>query len=260
MMVAQLKIVAVLCGVAAVGIGTGGLANRRADDSQPRAHETVREQALRAESVASLGLAWGDELPSDSTKRTREVEADLEAMRRKANAEILARRQNLLVNGSFEEGPETPNDGVHNLDLEEHSTAVTGWVLSRRGGGPIDDTYWTPAHGKRSWTVTWPGGPEGGAVSQTFDTWKGQKYRVTFSLAGDPLSGPQEKKLKVSAAGQSAAFVFDITGKGTRDMGWVRKSWTFTANSHRTTLEFSALSKGIFGTAIDDVVVTAIDK
>jgi choice-of-anchor C domain-containing protein len=277
MMFAKLRIAAALCGVVSLGIGTGGLlhqtrarpkptelgpvqtTNGRGDDSQQRAHETAREQGLRPESVAYLSRASDDEVPTDATKRTREIEAEAEAIR-KANAEIRARRENLLVNGSFEEGPETPNDGVHNLNLDERSTAVKGWVLTRRGGGPVDDTYWTPAHGKRSWAVTWPGGDEGGAVSQTFDSRKGQKYRLTFYLAGDPLGGPQEKKLKVSAAGQSVEFISNITGKDVREMGWVRKWWTFTAHSQRTTLEFSALSKGIFGSAIDDVVVTAIGE
>src|SRR5262249_15845908 len=54
---------------------------------------------------------------------------------------------NLLVNGSFEEGPD-PGPGRF-LTLNEGSTEIRGWVVTR---GQIDynGTYWEAADGQRS--------------------------------------------------------------------------------------------------------------
>jgi choice-of-anchor C domain-containing protein len=171
------------------------------------------------------------------------------------------RAQNLLVNGSFEEGPEIPDDGIHNFEPEKGSTAIRGWVVTGMFVSPIHPAYWRPAHGKRSFALSWkPEEARGGGIRQDFKTRKGQKYRVSFWLAGDPLGDPPEKKLQVSAAGKSAEFSFDNTGKTRTDMGWVRKSWEFTAEADQTTLEFSCLTNSIFGVAIDDVIVVAVKE
>jgi choice-of-anchor C domain-containing protein len=252
--------------------------------------------------LASPKMMPGGELPNDAAKRIKEFEAEAEAIQKRANADINVRQnkliedlqallegytragklkeaevirdhirplqaardkaQNLLVNGSFEEGPETYNDGVHNVDLDKGSTVIKGWETTRGGAGIIDSSYWKPADGKRSLALSKrPGQTECGGISQTFKTKKGQKYCVTFRLAGDPLHGqPSEKKLQISAAGMSAEFVFEITGKTRLDMGWVSKSWEFTADSDQTTLEFAGLTESIFGPALDDVVVLAVKK
>jgi len=171
------------------------------------------------------------------------------------------RAQNLLVNGSFEEGPEIPDDGVRNFEPEKGSTAIRGWVVTERFVSPIHSAYWRPAHGKRSFAMSWkPGAATGGGIRQDFKTRKGQKYRVSFWMAGDPLGGPPEKKLRVSAASKSAEFVFDNTGKNRTAMGWVSKNWEFTAEADQTTLEFSCLTESIFGVAIDDVIVVAVKE
>ena len=172
------------------------------------------------------------------------------------------RAQNLLVNGSFEEGPEEiPNDGIHTFSPEKGSTDIRGWVVTERFVSPIHSAYWRPAHGKRSFAMSWkPGAATGGGIRQDFKTRKGQKYRVSFWMAGDPLGGPPEKKLRVSAASKSAEFVFDNTGKNRTAMGWVSKNWEFTAEADQTILEFSCLTESIFGVAIDDVIVVAVKE
>ena len=38
-------------------------------------------------------------------------------------------------------------------------------------------------------------------------------------------------------------------------MGWVRRFWEFVAEADQSTLEFTSMSEGIFGTPLDDVVV-----
>jgi choice-of-anchor C domain-containing protein len=171
------------------------------------------------------------------------------------------RAQNLLLNGSFEEGPEIPNDGIHTFAPEKGSTDIRGWVVTEMFVSPIQPAYWRPAHGKRSFAMSWkPGAASGGGIRQDFKTRKGQKYRVSFWMAGDPLGHPPEKKLRVSAASKSAEFVFDNKGKNRTDMGWVSKNWEFTAEADQTTLEFSCLTESIFGVAIDDVIVVAVKE
>jgi hypothetical protein len=44
-------------------------------------------------------------------------------------------------------------------------------------------------------------------------------------------------------------------------MGWVRKTWEFIAEADETTLEFSALTAGMFGGVVfDDVVVVPVNE
>src|SRR5262245_58544965 len=115
--------------------------------------------------------ALADDLPSDAVKRIKQFEAESEAIRKKADDDIDASRdkliadleklktdytkagdldaalairgrieqlqasadraRNLLVNGSFEEGSETPKVGDAFNYLENGSTALTGWVVTQ---------------------------------------------------------------------------------------------------------------------------------
>ena len=162
---------------------------------------------------------------------------------------------NLLVNGSFEEGPEDIGDF---LSLEEGSAKIKGWVVIK---GQIDvvGTYWQSAHKKRS--IDLHGTPGYGGVAQTFKTEKGKKYKVTFFLAGNPGGTVHKKKMAVRAAGQEREFTFDTKGKTTTDMGWVQHTWEFTAEKSETTLELYTLmtEDESCGPAIDDVSVVAVE-
>jgi choice-of-anchor C domain-containing protein len=167
------------------------------------------------------------------------------------------RDKNLLVNGSFEEGPEIGADGF--LPLDPDSKAIKGWVVTR---GQIDyiSSYWTAADGKRSLDLH--GSPGYGGIKQTFATKKGQKYRVTFSLAGNVDGDVAEKKLGVKAAGAEAKFTFDASGKSRSDMGWSTQVWDFTASDKETTLEFFTLmdTDASCGPALDNVSVVAAEE
>jgi choice-of-anchor C domain-containing protein len=119
---------------------------------------------------------------------------------------------NLLVNGSFEDGPEVDNF----LPLDEGSTAIDGWAVIH---GQIDylSTHWKAANGLRSLDLH--GSPGFGGVSQAFETVRGRRYRVTFALSSSGAD-PIVKRVGVAAAGKTAAFAFDATGKTAEDMGW----------------------------------------
>jgi choice-of-anchor C domain-containing protein len=160
---------------------------------------------------------------------------------------------NLIQNGSFETA--TVNPGPF-LQLNAGSTVITGWTVSQ---GSIDyiGTYWQASDGGRSLDIH---GSWAGRIQQTFNTTVGGTYRVTFDLAGNPTGNPTIKEMRVSAGGNSADFSFDITGKSPSNMGWVSKSWDFTANSTTTTLEFIGLGNSDAGAALDNVSVIAVPE
>jgi len=159
----------------------------------------------------------------------------------------------LIVNGSFEEGPEAESHKALDVD----STEIKGWTVTR---GQIDYlmTFCKAADGNRSLDLN--GSPGVGGVKQTFKTVKGDKYKVTLSLAVNPNTRVPKKKLAVSAAGQDTTFEFDGTGKTTADPGWTTVTWEFTANDKETTLEIYSLCKDdqFSGPMIDTVSVKAI--
>jgi len=174
-----------------------------------------------------------------------------------------AKASSLLVNGSFEQGPPVGSF----LNLPGGSTSITGWVVTGEGIDYVgslfpasDGTHCIDLDGSSRSAKT-PPFAEGG-IAQTFATTPGTRYQVTFDMAGNPLRGPILKPMRVSAAGQEMDFTFDITGKSGYNMGWVSKSWTFTANSASTTIEFRSLTASPttgWGAVIDNVSVTAPD-
>ena len=174
-----------------------------------------------------------------------------------------AQTASLLVNGSFEEGPSAGRF----VNVAGGSVVIKGWSVTGEGVDYIG-TLWRGSEGVHSIDLdgsvrssTTPGYVHGG-VAQTFATTAGTRYLVTFDLAGNPYAPPKKKPMRVSAAGQSQDFSFDVTGKNPARMGWAPTRWTFTANSASTTLEFSSLtvsrSTG-WGAVIDNIVVTAVE-
>jgi choice-of-anchor C domain-containing protein len=159
----------------------------------------------------------------------------------------------LVVNGSFEDGPEPDPAGPGFTVLEAGSTAVRGWTVTR---GSVDHIgpYWQHADGRRSLDLN---GNEPGAIAQTLRTGAGVRYRVTFRLAGNNCGDGPPKAVVVSAAGKRAEFTFDATGRNYEDMGWVTKTWEFTATDSETILEFASTTEvpAACGPALDGVSV-----
>lgn len=164
----------------------------------------------------------------------------------------------LLTNGSFEDGPEPDPAGPGFTPFEAGSTVIPGWTVTR---GSVDyiGFYWQHADGKRSIDLN---GNEPGAIAQTIRTTPGRKYRVTFSLAGNFCGGGEVtlKTLTVTAGGNRMEFSFDTNGRNYEDMGWIARSWEFTANAAETTLEFASTTEVpvACGPALDRVSVREI--
>jgi choice-of-anchor C domain-containing protein len=168
---------------------------------------------------------------------------------------------NLIVNGSFEDGPEVGADGF--LPLDEDAVEIRAWLVTR---GQIDLQQETggkvkAAHGKRSLDLH--GSPGFGGVKQPFVTRVGQKYKVTFSMSGNPGVGHETVQMAVRAAGKKEVFECDMAGKTLDDLKWETKTWEFTAVDTITVLEFHtamAPSANPFGgPLLDDVKVVAAD-
>jgi choice-of-anchor C domain-containing protein len=160
---------------------------------------------------------------------------------------------NLLVNGSFEEGP----DPKQFLPLNKGSKVIKGWTVTR---GQIDyvGSYWKAAHGKRS--IDLHGSPGYGGIEQTIATRKGQHYRVTFFLAGTPGAG--KKRVAVRAAAKKGEFSCDGRKWTKEKMGWAKHTWDFTAAGDTTTLEIHTLetTDPEQGPVLDNVSVLAVKK
>jgi choice-of-anchor C domain-containing protein len=171
-----------------------------------------------------------------------------------ANGEY--RAENLIVNGSFEDGPAIPaNEGF--LAIQSGSDAIKGWRITKGSVvycGAVGRWSWQQVDGKASVDLR-----KDGAIAQTFPSQKGLKYRVTFSMAGNPHERAELMTLGVSAASAKTEFQFDMSGKTAKNMGWVSKSWDFVAAGDQTTLEFASVKSGpTCGPTIDKISVVPV--
>lgn len=161
---------------------------------------------------------------------------------------------NLIVNGSFEIGPDpgdhTPGDwGVGN-------TSLPGWTVTADNINYFGEYCSPHADGNRSIDLV---GHQNGAIAQTFMTEPGTIYSATFSLGGfDDGSASTIKTLEVRAANQSQEYSFDTEGYYRNGgMGWRDCAWEFTAIDTSTVLEFAAIySANDNGPFLDNVIVT----
>jgi len=161
-----------------------------------------------------------------------------------------AARAGLELNGSFESGPALPGG---RLVISSGSTALTGWSVVTGSIEIVDQGWWQSGHLERSLGLN---GSETGAVSQSIATSVGGDYEVRFWMAGDPLTVPGMKHMRVSAAGQSADYTFDSEHTWEWAMGWTQHVWSFTAIGTTTQVEFRSLDAGFDGPALDGVTVT----
>ena len=167
---------------------------------------------------------------------------------------IPAHATNLVTNGSFETPGSSCVGGFTVLGAGD--TSIDGWTV---GVNTIDwiCTIWEATDGTKSIDLT--GTPGAGSIYQVISTEAGATYETTFDMAGNPHCDAKLKSMTVSAAGSSEDFTFDTTGKVWPDdafnMGYVQKSFTFTATSTSTTLEFVSNTPGSCGPVLDNVVM-----
>jgi choice-of-anchor C domain-containing protein len=176
----------------------------------------------------------------------------------------MSQEPSLIVNGSFEETPAVRTY----LNVVAGSATINGWAVTGEGIDVVADSYWPASDGVRS--VDLDGSARSratppfmqGGIAQTFATTPGARYLVRFDLSGNPVKKPVVKPIRISAAGQSAEFTFDVSATDFRNMGWSPRTWEFVANDSSTTLEFRSLTASPltgYGPAIDNVSVAALD-
>jgi choice-of-anchor C domain-containing protein len=158
---------------------------------------------------------------------------------------------NLIQNGDF-----TPTvDTADVITLNAGSTAIPGWTVTAGSVDDIRPTYWQSADGGHSLDMS---GLSAGTIAQTIATTVGAQYDVSFKFAGNPEDPTTAiHNLEVSAAGQVQDFSFNSTGYNRSNMGWQDETFTFTANSTSTTLQFASLNHSDWGPALGDVSVHA---
>ncbi|MFI2781843.1 DUF642 domain-containing protein [Streptomyces sp. ALB3] len=125
------------------------------------------------------------------------------------------------------------------------------------GGDSVDltsDRLWDAAEGHQSLDLN---GSSSGSVSQQIPVLPLTSYVVSFELAGNPAWAPALKTGELRVDGTPVrTFGFDITGRGFRDMGYIRQSAVFTnLLKNSVTLTFASTSPGVGGPVIDDVRV-----
>jgi choice-of-anchor C domain-containing protein len=167
-----------------------------------------------------------------------------------------------ITNGSFE------SLGGPSGQINAGSGTLTGWTVS----GAVDYVCggWQNASGNCSLDMA--ATPSQGEISQILSTTVGNHYTVRFMMAGNPgcsstsanwvtwswpLDEPGGKTLNVSATGTAAtSYSFDVAGKSDSNMGWVVKTYLFTATTTSTTLTFQNGVNQVCGAALDKIEVT----
>ena len=170
-----------------------------------------------------------------------------------------AQAQNLLVNGSFEDGAFV-NQGNQTMSLAPGSTLISGWTVL------TDATAWinvgnpfglAASDGGRFLDLTnYSAGAPFAGVSQTFATLAGATYTLSFDLGGSNAWGRPDA-LIASAAGTLATFVTAAPSVATPNNDWYEQSMTFTASGATTTLTLQG-STGFNYIGLDNVVVELV--
>jgi len=180
---------------------------------------------------------------------TAAIIAPICAVSARADSELRPCGPNLIANGSFERGT-APGSWK---TLNAGSSGIDDWTITV-GTVDIVGALWPAFDGDRSVDLD---GTTFGGISQDFKTEPGKTYVVNFELAGNGHGPPQVKRMKVSAAGQSAQYKYDLYDRPTNNRGWQQDAWRFVAKEKVTTLEFDSLDteNGYFGPVLDYVRV-----
>jgi len=162
---------------------------------------------------------------------------------------------NLIANGDFEDSDAGEMYARH--DKEEPPPA---WTV-KRGTVDVIGGWWHAARGKQSLDLN---GLEPGGISQEVATEPGKVYVLSFMMAGNP-DDPEPRRTAVEIGWDKKVvrtIVFDRKAHHThQSMGWERHETRLRATGKRTRIDFTSLSEGGWGPAIDDVrLVEAPDE
>ncbi|MEM7066025.1 MAG: choice-of-anchor C family protein [Cyanobacteria bacterium P01_B01_bin.77] len=162
---------------------------------------------------------------------------------------------NLITNGSFEEGPD-PGNGF--LRFSAGSTEITDWTVTAETVDLVGTQY-RASDGLSSLDLDGATNAAGG-IAQTFETTIGERYLVSFDLAGNVGRGPRIKTARVDVADVSQDFEYDSIGQSFATLEYDQHSFEFIATESETTLQFSSLTGSGWGPNIDNVSVVNVES
>ncbi|MCA8948053.1 MAG: FG-GAP repeat protein [Planctomycetes bacterium] len=160
--------------------------------------------------------------------------------------------QNMLSNGSFEDGPTLTSAFV---TVAAGSAGIPGWNVALAGVDYIGPGFWEASEGDRSLDLS---ALDRGAVTQVVATVPGRRYRVAFDAAG-PLTSPSSSGITVQVTPGYGPVSYFLEGSGTPlERGWRRRSFEFVATSTLSTLVFETAGgyAGSSGPGLDNVRMT----
>lgn len=162
--------------------------------------------------------------------------------------------QNLLTNGSFEDGTFSVTNF---LSLNPGATNITGWTIFSRElawlSGSFADASSSDGDKYLDLTGLHDGsGPHAG-VQQTIATQIGTAYRFEFDL-GYRVGADPPVSLQASAGANSSSYTFTYTGTGTGQQ-WQRFGMDFVATSNSTLISLLGQTGGVY-IGLDNVSVT----
>ncbi|HEX8524521.1 MAG TPA: choice-of-anchor C family protein [Tepidisphaeraceae bacterium] len=159
--------------------------------------------------------------------------------------------KNRVVNGDFE-SPGVPSGGWSTYGA---GSTFGGWTVASGSVDMIGD-YWQAASGNASVDLN---GAQAGAIYQDLQTLAGQRYSLSFAMAGHPVA-PQTVQMQVWWGNTLIDTIsFDTTGRSTSDMGWSDHRYDgLLATGATTRLKFVSLTASSLGPTLDDVVVSQL--
>ena len=168
-----------------------------------------------------------------------------------------AHADNLIVNGSFENGTFYGGIGTSYNAVSAGGTVVTGWVAGTNGFDWHQAVEFYPAYdGRRMVDLT--RGSLDGAISQTFSTVEGTDYALSFAVTAPALYF-NSATLVVNVGSASKSYLVPRSSES--NLSWTVETFNFKADSSSTTLTFSGPSaNGYWGPVIDSVSVTAVPE
>jgi choice-of-anchor C domain-containing protein len=163
----------------------------------------------------------------------------------------------ILLNGSFELGPDIPTNDIL---IADGSSEILGWLVI---GGTIDylGPPWDVSDGFRAIDLNGRDSVFSG-IQQTFATTVGQAYTVSFDFAGNPQGLPDEKSLRVAVDGFSRDYLHNVTGQTIGQLQWQTATFSFQASGPTSTLSFlsSSHTPTSYGPLIDNVEVHSVPE
>ncbi|MCC6560334.1 MAG: DUF642 domain-containing protein, partial [Xanthomonadales bacterium] len=115
---------------------------------------------------------------------------------------------------------------------------------------------WQPSHYRQSLDLQ---GTVPATLGRDFATVPGQRYVVSFAMAGDPSCPSVTKTMTVSFGGQTLGnFSFNGSGHTSSNMGWQYHAVDVVANASSMRMRFASTTPGSCGPTLDDISIVPV--